>query len=70
MILAIVNKVLVILFTLACLNSIRHAYYFVQSYVKTADETYQKYKVSEKSLVFLGISLAYIISSIFIGITI
>jgi hypothetical protein len=70
MVLDIINKVLVILFVLSSLNVVRHTYYFIQGYAKSKTENYEKYKLGDKSLLLLGISLSYIITSIFIGITI
>jgi amino acid transporter len=70
MVLDIINKVIVIVYILACLNVFRHTYYFIQSWFKSNGEAPQKYKIARKSLVVLGISLAFIISSFVIGITI
>jgi hypothetical protein len=66
----IINKILVIIYVLAYLNVLRHGYYFIQAWVKSNEESPEKYKVNKTSLIFLGLSLAYIISSIFIGVTI
>jgi hypothetical protein len=66
----IINKILVIIYVLACLNVLRHGYYFIQAWVKSNEESPEKYKVNKISLLFLGLSLAYIISSMFIGVTI
>ncbi len=63
----ILNKILVILFVLGCLNVIRHSYYFIQAWVKSNDEAPTKYRMGNLSLLVLGVSLAYIISSIFTG---
>lgn len=70
MLLDIVNKLLVLIFVLSSLNVIRHGYYFIQAWVKSNDENPQKYRMGSMSLLLLGLSLAYIISSIFVGITI
>lgn len=66
----IINKILVMLFVLSTLNVIRHTYYFIQAWVKSDEETHTKYRMGNISLIFLGLSLAYTISSIFTGITI
>lgn len=66
----IINKILVMIFVLGTLNVIRHGYYFIQAWVKSDEETPIKYRMSATSLIFLGLSLAYMISSIFTGITI
>lgn len=66
----IINKILVIIYVLAYLNALRHGYYFIQAWVRSNEESPEKYRVNKLSLLFLGLSLAYIISSIFIGVTI
>lgn len=67
----IFNKILMILFILSLLNSIRHGYFFIQAmFSNTEDEEPKKYIISKKSLTLLGLSLAYVLSAIFTGITI
>lgn len=66
----IINKILVMVFILGCLNVFRHTYYFIQAWVKSNNDNPTKYRMGSTSLLFLGLSLAYIISSIFTGITI
>lgn len=63
------NKVLMICFFLSCLTTIRHGYYFIQTFISSTEETPVKYRISNTSLILLGISIAYIISSLFTGIT-
>ncbi len=73
MIETILNKLFLLLFFLACLNIIRHGYYFIQSYIisKTEDiEKPLKYRVRNSSLILLGISIAYIFTVIVTGIKI
>lgn len=53
---------------MACLNSVRHTYYFIQAWVKSDSETPEKYRISNKSLWWLAISIGYIVSSIFLGV--
>jgi len=65
-----INRILVLLFVFGILNIFRHGYYFIQAWVKSNDDAPMKYKMGNISLIFLGLSLAYIISSIFTGITI
>ena len=66
----ILNKALVLLFMLAMLNAIRHGYYFIQAAVSSNDEIPTKYVITNKQLLLLGLSLAYLLSVIFTGITI
>jgi len=70
MVFEIINKILVMLFVLSCLNVFRHTYYFIQAWVKSNDKTPTKYRIGATSLIFLGLSLSYIITSITVGITI
>lgn len=65
-----INRILVLLFVFGILNIFRHGYYFIQAWVKSKDDAPMKYTMGNTSLIFLGLSLAYIISSIFTGITI
>lgn len=65
MLLDILNKFLVLLFVLGSLNVFRHIYFVIQaSFLK------EKYRLPNKALWLLGISLAYIITSLLTGITI
>jgi hypothetical protein len=72
MLIEISNKILMICFFLSCLNTLRHGYYFIQAYLlylSPNEETPVKYRLSNTSLILLGISIAYILSSLFTGIT-
>lgn len=66
----IINKILMMLFVLCSLNSFRHTYYFIQAWVKSNNDSPTKYRMSTTSLLFLGLSLAYITTSLMTGITI
>lgn len=66
----IINKFLIVFFILSCLTTIRHGYYLLQSFMYSTEEIPLKYRVRPLQLFWLGLSLAYIISSIFIGVTI
>jgi hypothetical protein len=68
MLVSLINKVLLMVLTMACLNLIRHSYYFIQAWLKSDGESPEKYKVSNKSLWILSLSIGYIISSIFYGV--
>jgi hypothetical protein len=68
MVLSIVNKMLLMILIMACLNFIRHTYYFIQAWVKSDSETPEKYKIGNKSLWWLSISIGYIVASIFCGV--
>lgn len=68
MTLILINKLLTLLFFLASLNTVRHAYYFVQTWFTSTDEEPIKYKLSAKGLLMLGISIAYVLTTILTGI--
>jgi len=68
MLVSIINKLLLMVLTMACLNVIRHLYYFIQAWLKSDSESPEKYKVSDKSLWVLSFSIGYIISSILYGV--
>jgi hypothetical protein len=66
----ILNKLLLVLFFVSLLNTIRHTYYFIQAIVSSSEEQPIKYVISKSDLTMLGISIAYILSVIFTGIKI
>lgn len=68
--LALFNKVLVVLFFLACLIVIRHAYYLIGTSAQSTPENPRTYVLSNKALLVLGVSISYILSVIFTGIQI
>lgn len=68
MLTVIINKILLTIFFMACLNTIRHTYYFIQAFFQTSeDEEPTKYRLPKTSLVLLGFSVAYILTVIFTG---
>lgn len=66
----LLNKLLMFLFFISLLNTIRHSYYFIQAMVSSNEEKQVKYVISKTSLLLLGLSIGYILSSIFTGIKI
>ena len=69
MLVDILNKILILSFFMSCLTTLRHGYYFIQAFLSSTEETPVKYRISNTSLILLGISIAYILSVIFTGIT-
>lgn len=53
---------------MACLNAIRHLYFFIQSLFPSVEEEPTKYRLPKTSLVLLGVSIAYILTVAFTGI--
>jgi len=70
MITDLINKILITMFFLAFLNVLRHGYYFIQSVLSSNEENPNKYKLQTKPLLFLGVSIAYVLTVIFTGIMI
>jgi hypothetical protein len=71
MILNIINNMLVVLYVLSCLNVVRHLYKLFASWVSTegdGEETI-RYILEERKLLLAGLSIAYVISGFFTGIT-
>lgn len=62
------NKFLMVLFFMSCLNTARHLYYFIQSFVISTDENVVKYRLDKQSLFLLGVSISYILTVLFKGI--
>jgi len=62
------NRVLMVLFFLSCLNTVRHLYYFIQTWVVSNEENLAKYRLDNKALFLLGVSVSYILTVIFKGI--
>jgi hypothetical protein len=70
MLIEILNKVFTVIFFMACLTTFRHGYYFIQAFLLSTTEEPVKYKLTKTSLLYLGISIAYILTVIFTGIKI
>ena len=64
----LLNKLFMVLFFVSLLNTVRHTYYFIQAIVTSTEEQPIKYVISKTSLTLLGLSIAYILSSICTGI--
>lgn len=67
--LGILNKILLILFFMSCLTIIRHGYYFIQALLTSTEEQPIKYRVSSIALILLGVSISYVLTVLFTGIT-
>jgi hypothetical protein len=68
MFLEITNRILLVLFFMSCLVTIRHAYFFVQAIITSTSEQPNKYKLTPTSLFFLCVSIAYILTNMVTGI--
>jgi len=64
----LLNKILLIMLFMSSLNVFRHGYYFVQAWLTSSEDNPQKYRMNNSSLWVLGISIAYILTSIFTGV--
>jgi len=67
MVIEIINKLLMLLFFMSCLNALRHSYYFIQTWFSSTEEEPIKYMVKPMSLWMLGLSLGYVLTVIFTG---
>tara|TARA_R110000796_G_scaffold114550_7_gene226252 strand:- start:81 stop:299 length:219 start_codon:yes stop_codon:yes gene_type:complete len=66
----ILNRMLVVIYVLACLNVTRHLYKLFASWTSTeGDGETIRYILEERKLILVGLSIAYIISGFFTGIT-
>ena len=63
MVIEIANKLFLFLLILSSLNVIRVSYFFIQKWVDN-----EKFKLEDKSLFLLGISISYILLCLFNGI--
>ena len=68
MMLELTNRILMVLAFMSGLTVLRHLYYFIQAFFTSTDEEPVKYRVSKTSLIFLCVSLSYILSIMFTGI--
>ena len=68
MFITLINKLLILILVMSCLNTVRHFYYFIQAWVKSDSDNPEKYKVSNSSLWILSLSMGYIITSIICGV--
>lgn len=68
MLVTAINRLLLMVLIMACLNVFRHSYYFIQAWLKSDSESPERYVVSNKSLWVLSLSIGYIISSFIYGI--
>jgi hypothetical protein len=68
MLLVIINKLLLVVFIMTCVNIIRHGYYFVQVWLASEGDNPQKYIIKPTSLWVLSFSIGYFLASLFVGI--
>jgi hypothetical protein len=66
----IIERLFWLFFVLSTLNIIRHGYYSIQSILNSGDEDTpaDKYRLSFRSLLLLGLSMSYFIMSLIKGI--
>ena len=70
MLIEILNKVFYIILFLSALNVSRNAFFLIGSFVKSDTDNPQKFRLSKTELLFLGLSIAYILTCIVTGINI
>jgi|688.fasta_scaffold15351_5 hypothetical protein len=68
MLTTLLNKILFLFFFLACFNILKHIW---KVFIKLREEDVpNKYELPKNELILLGISIAYLLTTIFTGITI
>lgn len=65
MVLLLINKIFVLLFVLSCLNTLRHG---ILLFLFLISDNEGKYRLNNKQLIILGLSIANVIMSIITGI--
>lgn len=63
----LLNKVLLVTFIMCVLNCLKHAWYVINN---LREEIPKKYEISSRERLLLGISISYIITTVFTGIQI
>tara|TARA_R110000796_G_scaffold18980_2_gene57142 strand:- start:8723 stop:8935 length:213 start_codon:yes stop_codon:yes gene_type:complete len=64
----LLNKVLLIVLILAISNIIRHGFLLVQTWMNNTVENRERYTISYRQLLWVGLSIAYIVTSIISGV--
>jgi len=64
----LINKTLFVLFFISILNILRHLWKVFS--ILRNDDVPNKYELSKQELIFLGLSVAYVLTTIFTKITI
>jgi len=62
----LLNKILILIFFMSLLNLVKHVWNIFM--VLRNEDVPNKYELSKRELIFLGISVAYILTTIFTGI--
>jgi hypothetical protein len=65
----LLNKVLLLGLFMSILNVIRHVYKLIQGYFENEEGGNTKYIISANSLIMLGLSVSFILMTIFSGVT-
>ena len=68
LLIALLNKLLWFGLFMSILNLIRHIYNLIQTYVASSEVTTAKYLMSPMGLLFLGLSISYVLMTIFSGV--
>ena len=64
----LLNKVLLIVLILAISNIIRHSFLLVQTWMNNTAENRERYVISKHQLIGIGLSIAYVVTSIISGV--
>ena len=66
LVISLLNMILLIIFILCILNTIRHLYNFITNLLSVSPE---KFELNQKQLFWLGVSISTIITQLIRGIT-
>jgi hypothetical protein len=66
--LEILNRFLMMIFVLSLLNIFRTTFFLIGTFLKSNSETPEKFRLTKIELIFLGLSISYVITSMFSGI--
>lgn len=69
MILLLVNKILITLFVLSCLNILRQGFFFTKALINMGKENFKPFLMTNLGKWLLGLSIAFVLTGIFAGIT-
>lgn len=64
-----INKIMVLIYILSVLNVLRNAYFFVQAWIESGQDTPVRLEMKPKEMLVLGISISYMLTGIITGVT-
>jgi Ni,Fe-hydrogenase I cytochrome b subunit len=68
MLIDILNKLFFVLFFLSIVNIVRTGFFLIGSFIKSDSEKPEKFRLTVRQLFLLGVSIAYVFSTLITGI--